>query len=92
MNRFVNYQQVGPGFAIASALYCRDHFPEKRVICVEGDSAFGFSGMEVETMYRYKLPIVIIIVNNGGIYSGLDVETYNDIRSDGDLTQMYVPV
>lgn len=80
--------QVGPGFAIAAALYCRDHHPGKRVICVEGDSAFGFSGMEIETMFRYKLPIVIIIVNNGGIYSGLDAETYKDIRSEGDLTQM----
>lgn len=46
--------------------------------------------MEIETMYRYKLPIVIIIVNNGGIYSGLDAETYKDIRSEGDLTQMLV--
>lgn len=43
---------VGPGFAIAAALYCKDHSPQKRVICVEGDSAFGFSGMEVETMFR----------------------------------------
>lgn len=79
--------QVGPGFGIAAAIYCRDHHSGKRVICVEGDSAFGFSGMEIETMYRYKLPIVIIIVNNGGIYSGLDAETYSDIRKDGDLTQ-----
>lgn len=81
---------VGPGFAIAAALYCRDNCPDKRVICVEGDSAFGFSGMEVETMFRYKLPIVIIIVNNGGIYSGLDKDTYQDLRSDGDLTKMLV--
>ena len=41
---------VGPGFAIAAAVYCRDHDPTSRVICVEGDSAFGFSGMEIETM------------------------------------------
>lgn len=41
-------------------------------------------------MYRYKLPIVIIIVNNGGIYGGFDAETYNNIRSDGDLPQMYI--
>lgn len=74
---------VGPGFAIAAALYCRDHCPGKRVICVEGDSAFGFSGMEVETMFRYKLPIVIIIVNNGGIYSGLDKELFNELRTEG---------
>lgn len=71
-------------------MYCRDYCPDKRVICVEGDSAFGFSGMEVETMYRYKLPIVIIIVNNGGIYGGFDAETYQEIRSNGDLSQMYV--
>ncbi|KMQ93996.1 2-hydroxyacyl- lyase 1-like protein [Lasius niger] len=43
---------VGLGFAIAAALYCKDNAPKKRVICVEGDSAFGFSGMEVETMFR----------------------------------------
>lgn len=43
---------VGPGFAIAAAAYCQDHEPEKRVICVEGDSAFGFSGLEFETAAR----------------------------------------
>ena len=59
---------VGPGFAIAAAVYCRDHDPTARVICVEGDSAFGFSGMEIETMTRHKLPIVIVIFNNNGIY------------------------
>lgn len=45
---------VGPGFAIAAALYCRDYHPGKRVICVEGDSAFGFSGMELETMVIFE--------------------------------------
>ena len=43
---------VGVGFALAAALWCRDHAPEKRVVCIEGDSAFGFSGMEVETIMR----------------------------------------
>ena len=43
---------VGPGFAIAAAMHCKSYEPNKRVICVEGDSAFGFSGMEVETMFR----------------------------------------
>lgn len=43
---------VGLGFAIAAALYCKEAAPKKRVICVEGDSAFGFSGMEIETMFR----------------------------------------
>lgn len=79
---------VGPGFAIAAALYCRDYHPGKKVICVEGDSAFGFSGMEIETMVRYKLPIVIVVVNNGGIYGGLDTDTYSMIREEGDLTQV----
>lgn len=80
--------QVGPGFAIAAALYCRDYHPGKKVICVEGDSAFGFSGMEIETMIRYNLPIVIVIVNNGGIYGGFDQVTYDGMRSEGDVTQV----
>ncbi|XP_046417214.1 2-hydroxyacyl-CoA lyase 1 isoform X1 [Neodiprion fabricii] len=79
---------VGPGFAIAAALYCKDNYPKKRVICVEGDSAFGFSGMEVETMFRYKLPIIIIIINNNGIYSGLDKETMRQIQDAGEATQV----
>lgn len=45
---------VGPAFAIAAAMYCRDHQPNKRVVCVEGDSAIGFSAMEIETMLRYE--------------------------------------
>ena len=44
---------VGLGFAIAAALYVRDYGPKgQRVICIEGDSAFGFSGMEMETIVR----------------------------------------
>lgn len=57
---------VGPGYAIAAAVTC----PERGVVAVEGDSAFGFSGMEVETACRYDLPIVFIIINNGGVYGG----------------------
>lgn len=140
---------VGPGFAIAAALYCRDFAPGKKVahnfinmlltssckillpvkdsliqtghnrfsvkldsdwskstkllalkkerkvrkenfqvICVEGDSAFGFSGMEVETMVRYKLPVVIIIVNNNGIYSGFDKETFKEIQEMGNIGEV----
>ncbi|XP_055858825.1 2-hydroxyacyl-CoA lyase 1 [Episyrphus balteatus] len=82
---------VGPGFAIAAALYCRDRFPGKKVVCVEGDSAFGFSGMELETMVRYNLPITIVIVNNSGIYGGFDKDTFDSIRSSGDLTQVTPP-
>jgi 2-hydroxyacyl-CoA lyase 1 len=54
---------LGHGFAIAAAV---EH-PDSRVICVQGDSAFGFAGMEVEVATRYKLPITWIVVNNNGI-------------------------
>eukprot|EP01089_Gocevia_fonbrunei_P018174 TRINITY_DN6089_c0_g1_i1.p1 TRINITY_DN6089_c0_g1~~TRINITY_DN6089_c0_g1_i1.p1 ORF type:complete len:571 (+),score=137.21 TRINITY_DN6089_c0_g1_i1:58-1770(+) len=59
---------VGLGFAIAAAVV----YPEKRVLMIEGDSAFGFSGMEVETICRYKLPITIVIINNNGISMGVE--------------------
>ena len=56
---------VGMGYAIATAIVSG-----KPVVAIEGDSAFGFSGMEVETICRYKLPIVILVFNNNGIYRG----------------------
>src|SRR5712672_2860902 len=59
---------VGMGFAIAAAIETG-----KPVLAVEGDSAFGFSGMEVETICRYNLPVCIVIFNNDGIYRGTDV-------------------
>ncbi|MBE7520122.1 MAG: oxalyl-CoA decarboxylase [Thermoflexaceae bacterium] len=57
---------VGLGFAIAAAAV----HPDKKVVAVEGDSAFGFSGMEVEVACRYGLPITFIIINNNGIGGG----------------------
>ena len=45
----------------------------KSVVAVEGDSAFGFSGMDFATICRYKLPVTVVIVNNGGIYNGIGV-------------------
>jgi 2-hydroxyacyl-CoA lyase 1 len=59
---------VGLGQAIAAAAV----HPDKQVICIEGDSAFGFSGMEVETACRYKLPIVFVIINNNAIGGGIE--------------------
>jgi 2-hydroxyacyl-CoA lyase 1 len=59
---------VGLGQAIAAAAV----HPDKKVVAVEGDSAFGFSGMEVETACRYGLPITFIIINNNGIGGGPD--------------------
>jgi oxalyl-CoA decarboxylase len=59
---------IGMGYAIAAAVETG-----KPVLAVEGDSAFGFSGMEVETICRYNLPVCIVIFNNSGIYRGTDV-------------------
>lgn len=56
---------VGMGYSIGAAVT-----GGKQVLAIEGDSAFGFSGMEIETICRYKLPVTILILNNGGIYRG----------------------
>ena len=45
----------------------------KSVVAVEGDSAFGFSGMDFATICRYKLPVTVVVFNNGGIYNGIGV-------------------
>lgn len=61
---------IGMGYSIAAAIETG-----KPVLAVEGDSAFGFSGMEVETICRYQLPVCIVIFNNDGIYRGTDVNS-----------------
>src|SRR6202022_3159580 len=52
---------IGSGAAVESG---------KPVVALEGASAFGFSGMEIETICRYNLPVVTVIFNNNGIYRG----------------------
>ncbi len=59
---------IGMGFAVAAAVVTG-----KPVIAIEGDSAFGFSGMEVETICRYNLPVCVVVFNNNGVYRGTDV-------------------
>eukprot|EP01126_Amoeba_proteus_P009426 TRINITY_DN13568_c0_g1_i5.p1 TRINITY_DN13568_c0_g1~~TRINITY_DN13568_c0_g1_i5.p1 ORF type:complete len:153 (-),score=42.84 TRINITY_DN13568_c0_g1_i5:85-543(-) len=59
---------IGVGYAIAAAVA----FPNRKVVTVQGDSAFGFSAMEVEVACRYKLPITFIVLNNNGIYRGVE--------------------
>jgi oxalyl-CoA decarboxylase len=59
---------IGMGYAIGAAVVS-----SKPVVAIEGDSAFGFSGMEIETICRYELPVVIVVFNNNGIYRGDDV-------------------
>ena len=61
---------IGMGYAIAAAV--ESGAP---VVAIEGDSAFGFSGMELETICRYRLPVVVIVLNNGGVYRGDGVNT-----------------
>src|SRR4051812_24006273 len=60
---------IGMGYCVAAAVVTK-----QQVIAIEGDSAFGFSGMEVETICRYNLPVCIVIMNNNGVYKGTDVD------------------
>jgi len=59
---------IGMGYAIGAATVSGNP-----VVAIEGDSAFGFSGMEIETICRYRLPIITAVFNNGGIYRGDDI-------------------
>ena len=59
---------MGMGSAIGAAVSTG-----KQVVAVEGDSAFGFSGMDFSTICRFKLPVTVIVLNNGGIYNGVGV-------------------
>ena len=61
---------IGMGYSVAAAIETG-----KQVVTVCGDSAFGFSGMEIETICRYKLPVCVVVFNNNGIYRGTDVNT-----------------
>lgn len=66
---------MGMGMSIGAAVATNSP-----VVAVEGDSAFGFSGMEVSTICRFKLPVTVIVFNNGGIYNGIGV----NLGKDGD--------
>jgi 2-hydroxyacyl-CoA lyase 1 len=58
---------VGLGLVVAS---CVVH-PDRPVVHISGDSAIGFSGMEMETLCRYNMPAKIVVMNNGGIGPGM---------------------
>lgn len=75
------YATMGVGLGYAIAAHCAYNFPSpeakagpsssrKKIVCLEGDSAFGFSLAEVETMARYGMDILIFVINNGGVYHG----------------------
>ncbi|MBK7952288.1 MAG: oxalyl-CoA decarboxylase [Deltaproteobacteria bacterium] len=69
------------GVGLAQAIAAQVVHPDRKVVCIEGDSAFGFSGMEVETACRYRLPIVFVIINNNGIGMGFDALPENRFES-----------
>ena len=77
------YATMGVGLGYAIAAFCSYNLgrsscnqngikptPGKKIVCIEGDSAFGFSMAEIETMARYRMDILIFVINNGGIYHG----------------------
>jgi 2-hydroxyacyl-CoA lyase 1 len=59
---------IGMGFCVAAAVV----HPDRPIVSVFGDAAIGFSGMEIETACRYKLPVKIVVLNNGGIGGGME--------------------
>lgn len=85
-----SYATMGAGLPYAIAAYEAYNGPNaqassgparrKKVVAIEGDSAFGFSGMEIETMARFQMDILIFVINNGGIYFG-------DSNSEEDWTK-----
>jgi oxalyl-CoA decarboxylase len=72
---------IGMGYAIGAAV--TSGLP---VVAIEGDSAFGFSGMELETICRYELPITTIIFNNNGVYKGCDPNLNPNVKDDVPVT------
>jgi oxalyl-CoA decarboxylase len=72
---------IGMGYAIGAAVTSG-----KPVVAIEGDSAFGFSGMELETICRYQLPIVTIVFNNNGVYKGTDPNLNPNVANDVPVT------
>jgi oxalyl-CoA decarboxylase len=57
---------MGMGSAVGAAVATG-----RRVVAIEGDSAFGFSGIDFSTVCRYRLPVTVVVFNNGGIYNGV---------------------
>jgi 2-hydroxyacyl-CoA lyase 1 len=74
------YATMGVGLAYAIAAHSAYNLPDpegqagsssrKKIVCLEGDSAFGFSMPEVETMARYNMDVLMFVINNGGVYHG----------------------
>jgi 2-hydroxyacyl-CoA lyase 1 len=76
---------LGLGQAIAAAVV----HPDRPVIHLSGDSAIGFSGMEMETLARYNLPVKIVVLNNGGIGPGMPEIPENPMMNMRPNTLIY---
>lgn len=70
---------MGMGSAVGAAVATG-----KQVVAVDGDSAFGFSGMDFATICRFKLPVTVVIFNNGGIYNDIGVNPSTDPAIEHD--------
>lgn len=68
---------IGLGYAIAAKIAR----PDKSIVLLQGDSAFGFSAMEIETAVRNRLGLVIIVMNNSGIYHGVGQKVEGSLPS-----------
>src|ERR1700741_317200 len=71
---------IGVGYAVAAAVGTGEP-----VVAISGDSAFGFSGMELETICRYDLPVTVVVLNNGGVYRG---DETNSASADPSPTRL----
>lgn len=72
---------IGTGFAVGAAV--TSGLP---VVNIQGDSAFGFCGMEIETICRYNLPVVTVIFNNNGVYRGCDANLHPSMKTEVAVT------
>ena len=89
------YATMGVGLGYAIAAYAAYNFPQpegsagskgrKKIVAIEGDSAFGFSAMEVETMARFNMDVLIFVINNSGLYRG-DTDSAEKWKKRQDVT------
>lgn len=70
---------MGMGSAIGAAVATG-----KSVVAIEGDSAFGFSGMDFATICHFRLPVTVVVFNNGGIYNNIGVNPSTDPAIEHD--------
>jgi 2-hydroxyacyl-CoA lyase 1 len=73
------------GVSVPYALGAAIARPGTQVLSMNGDFAFGWNGMEIETALRHKLPVVFVIANNGSIgaeRTGTDLDNLGVVRYD----------